>query len=275
MRQRGVGRINPTPSPQTERRFAPVIGVTASLNPEPNAQVGVPVVGVRGPDIDAVRRAGGIAILMPPVVDLSDIDRLLDRVDGLVFTGGPDIDPREYGEVAINETVEPAPEVDAFELPLMRRAIERDVPILALCRGCQVLGVAMGGALWQDLPSQRGIDILHRQYQSKSQTIAHGVAVVPGTKLHDVLELGPETDLRVNSLHHQAVRVVPAGLVASAHAPDGCIEALEMPERRFVVGVQWHPEFLDAEHEVHHRLFKALVEASRNHAMARPLPRRT
>lgn len=151
----------------------------------------------------------------------------------------------------------------------MRRAIERDVPILALCRGCQVLGVAMGGALWQDLPSQRGVEILHRQYETKSQTTAHGVAVVPGSRLHGVLELGDETDLRVNSLHHQAVRVVPTGLVASAHAPDGCIEALEMPERRFVVGVQWHPEFLDAEHQVHHRLFKALVEESRNHAVSR------
>ena len=151
----------------------------------------------------------------------------------------------------------------------MRRAVERDVPILALCRGCQVLGVAMGGALWQDLPSQRGVEILHRQYETKSQTTAHGVSVVPGSRLHGVLELGDETDLRVNSLHHQAVRVVPTGLVASAHAPDGCIEALEMPERRFVVGVQWHPEFLDAEHQVHHRLFKALVEASRNHAVSR------
>ncbi len=247
----------------------PVIGITASLNPEPNAQVGVPVVGVRGPDIDAVRRAGGIAVLIPPVVDLSDIDQFLDRVDGLIFAGGPDIDPGEYGEVAINETVEPAPEVDAFELPLMRRAIERDFPILALCRGCQVLGIAMGGALWQDLPSQRGVEILHRQYETKSQPTAHGVAVVPGTKLHGVLELGPETDLRVNSLHHQAVRVVPAGLVASAHAPDGCIEALEMPDRRFVLGVQWHPEFLDAEYEVHHRLFRALVEESRSHATSR------
>lgn len=241
----------------------------ASLNPEPNAQVGVPVIGVRAPDIDAVRRAGGIAILIPPFVDPSDIDQFLDRVDGLIFAGGPDIDPGEYGEVAVNETVEVAPGLDAFELPVMRRAIERDFPVLGLCRGCQVLGVAMGGALWQDLPSQRGVEILHRQYETKSQTTAHGVAVVPGTKLHGVLELGPETDLRVNSLHHQAVKVVPAGLVASAHAPDGCIEALEMPDRRFVVAVQWHPEFLDAEHEAQHRLFKAFVEVSRNHATSR------
>lgn len=247
----------------------PVIGITASLNPEPNAQAGVPVIGVRAPDIGAVRRAGGIVILMPPVIDLSDIDPFLDRVDGLIFAGGPDIDPGEYGEVAINETVEVAAGLDAFEFPLMRRAIVRDLPILGLCRGCQVLGVAMGGALWQDLPSQRGVEILHRQYETKSQTTAHGVVVVPGTKLHGVLELDTATDLRVNSLHHQAVRVVPPGLVASAHAPDGCIEALEMPGRRFVVGVQWHPEFLDAEHEVHHRLFKALVEESRNYATSR------
>ncbi|NDF95584.1 MAG: gamma-glutamyl-gamma-aminobutyrate hydrolase family protein [Proteobacteria bacterium] len=155
---------NPAPSPQSERRFAqsvssssatrrPVIGITGYAHIPENAPLGLPIIGARSADVHAVQLAGGLAFLLPPISDADEIDQVLDLVDGLLFTGGRDVDPAEYGESPVNDTVVVTPERDAFELPLMRRAVARDLPVLAICRGCQVMGVALGGSLWQDLPS--------------------------------------------------------------------------------------------------------------------------
>jgi putative glutamine amidotransferase len=203
----------------------------------------------------------------------------LERVDGVLFTGGRDIDPTCYGETALNDTVQPEPERDAFELPLARQAVSRDVPILAICRGVQVLNVALGGTLWQDLPAQRANVLAHRQTEPRDAT-THGVQVVAGSLLARTLAFGAgkaETaeaeaeavakaaeiaETATNTFHHQAVRAIAPGLIPTAFAADGTVEALEAPGKQFVLGVQWHPENLAPARPEHRRLFAAFVAAA-------------
>ncbi len=240
----------------------PLIGVTGFVQPHENLAAGLlPTIGARSADVHAVQEAGGIAVVLPPTDDPAAIERLLDTLDGFVFTGGRDVDPAHYGEEILNETVVVSPDRDAFELPLIRAAVERDMPVLAICRGCQVLGVALGGSLWQDVPSQLEDPQIHWQKAPRDH-VTHSVTLKPGTLLHRILDVGDALDLEVNTFHHQAIKTVPSALVATAHAPDGCVEGVESPARRFVVGVQWHPEFLAPAFGVHRRLFDALVAAS-------------
>lgn len=188
--------------------------------------------------VESVKRAGA----EPLVLANSDDPRaVLDRVDGILLTGGLDVDPVLYGE-APHPTTETAPERDRFEVPLSKAAVERDVPVLAICRGVQVLNVAAGGSLVQDIPSALTSDLAHAIDVPKNQ-IAHDVHVTPGTRL--AAALGPGTSLDtcpVNSRHHQAVGEVAPQFVVSAESPDGVVEAIERPASAFCLGVQWHPE---------------------------------
>ena len=212
-----------------------------------------PVIGVtpcsRVDDyLESVKRAGGEPIVLSNDDDPSVV---LDRVDGILLTGGLDVDPARYGETP-HPTTEPAPDRDTFELPLAHEAVERDVPIFAICRGVQVLNVAEGGTLIQDLPSEKPSPLRHSIVQPKNQ-IAHDVAVAPGTRLAaslspalaDVPGVKPRPTIvacPVNSRHHQAVGAVAPSFVVSAVASDGVVEAIERPGSAFCVGVQWHPE---------------------------------
>lgn len=247
---------------QQSRR--PLIGVTGSM-----VETGAGVKGVSLGEayLAAVRAAGGLPVILPPAGDTAIILETLERVDGLVFTGGRDVDPCHFGEPALNETVQPEPERDAFELPLAREAVARDVPLLAICRGVQVLNVALGGSLWQDLPAQRAGGLVHRQTASRD-TVTHTVQVVPDTLLARTLDASGAV-VATNTFHHQAVRAVPHGLIVAATASDGTVEAVEAPGRRFVLGVQWHPENLQAGRAEHRRLFQALVAAARAAATRR------
>jgi len=189
--------------------------------------------------VASVEAAGG----RPRVLEVSDSPRkVLGEIHGLVLTGGGDIDPVFYGEDR-HETVEDAePGRDEFELDLARRAVEADLPVLAICRGAQVLNVAFGGSLVQDIPSAVASDLQHTITHPKNQ-VAHDVAVRAGSKLEHAL--GPAVTAhtcRVNSRHHQSVARLGRGLEAVATAPDGVIEAIEAPGADFCVGVQWHPE---------------------------------
>jgi len=238
------------------------------------------VVGANEPYLTAVFAAGGLPVVLLPVDAPEAIAATLDAVDGLVFTGGMDVDPRHYGEAILNDTVKPEPERDAFELPLLRGALARDLPVLAICRGCQVLNVAAGGSLWQDLPAQRSghpghpghpahpahpaepgepLAVAHRQLAARD-AVTHAVRVAGGSLLAGVI--GGATTVDTNTFHHQAARTVADGLVAVAHATDGTIEGLESPHHAFVLGVQWHPEHLAATRPEHARLFRALVAAA-------------
>jgi len=210
--------------------------------------------------VESVKRAGA----EPVVLSTSDDPRaVLDRVDAILLTGGLDVDPALYGE-APHPTTEPAPDRDRFEVPLSRAAVERDVPVLAICRGVQVLNVASGGTLVQDIPSAVTSDLEHSIDVPKDQ-IAHDVRVTDGTRLAEALGPGTRLDTcSVNSRHHQSVGRVAPQFVVSAVSPDGVIEAIERPGAQFCVGVQWHPENFWRTGEFD-GLFDAFVDAARAH----------
>lgn len=198
----------------------------------------------------AIERAGGMPVVLPPM--LGDVHALLDRLDGICLSGGPDLDPVAYGAVERHAELGPTePSLDAFELALARAADERECPLLGVCRGAQALNVARGGTLHQHVPG-------HRQAEPGTVT-THAVDVAAGSRLAGVLGAGR---LEVNSFHHQAVETLGDGLCVVARAPDGTVEAIEAPAPRFLLGVQWHAETLAVE-APHAALFAALVEAAR------------
>ena len=218
--------------------------------------------------IASVEQAGGRA----RVLETSESPRrVLEEIDGLLLTGGGDIDPVLYGDDR-HPTVEDAePGRDEFEIDLARRAMSGDLPLLAICRGVQVMNVAAGGTLIQDIPSQVDSTLSHTIVEPKSAE-AHDVAIAPGSKLEQAL--GRRVDsahtCRVNSRHHQSIGRIGSGLVQSAVAPDGVIEAVEKSEADsgFCVGVQWHPENFWRTGEFT-PLFDAFVAAARDRLTVR------
>lgn len=184
--------------------------------------------------IESVKQAGG-----EPRALSNDDDpaAVLDSVDGILLTGGLDVDPSFYGE-AKHRATQTDPARDGFEMPLSREAVRRDLPLLAICRGVQVLNVAEGGTLIQDIPSAITSDLSH-SVSVPTDYPAHGVTVAPGSK---VAAATGNSACTVNSRHHQAVGTIASGFVASALSPDGVVEAIERPASTFCVGVQWHPE---------------------------------
>ena len=226
----------------------PIIGITAYLE---QARWGVwhtDAVLLPRSYVDSVRNAGGIPVLLPPVGADTGV---LSAVDALVLAGGADVEPERYGQRAGDKTVT-RPERDAFEFVLANAALDRGLPVLGVCRGMQVLNVALGGSLTQHLPDRVG----HTEHQPSPGVYGPGqVTLAAGSRVARIL--GTET--KCQCYHHQAVDRLGDGLVASGWAADGTIEAVELPGEEFVVGVQWHPE-QDVQ-EV--RLFAALVEAAR------------
>ena len=197
-----------------------------------------PVIGVAWPKPDYVaslERAGARVRVLDATRDR--LPGALGDCDGVLLTGGADVDPREYGE-AQHPTVELDAARDEYELALTKLAIARNLPLLAICRGVQILNVAAGGTLIQDLPSQHPSQIPHSVTEPKD-AIAHEVTITPHTCLSMLLG---KPAMAVNSRHHQAVKDAAAGFVVSAVSPDGIIEAIERPASTFCVGVQWHPE---------------------------------
>jgi putative glutamine amidotransferase len=186
--------------------------------------------------VSSVLKAGGLPVLLP-ILEPGHADAMLDGLDGLLLSGGGDIDPEHYGGVAVPAVAGVDPSRDAWELALVARAIERDLPVLGVCRGAQVINVAAGGTLIVDLPTVT--DVLHRAADRFEEDV-HPVEVRPGSRL--AWAMARET-AGVNTLHHQAVDRVGRGLRAVAWGPDGVIEAVEGKTAR-VLGVQWHPELL-------------------------------
>jgi len=199
------------------------------------------------------------------VLEVSESPRaVLDVLDGVLLTGGGDIDPVLYGEDRHPTVDDAEPGRDEFELDLARRAMESDMPLLAICRGAQVLNVAAGGTLVQDIPSAIETELTHTLKDPKD-CIAHAIRITRGSRLHEALGAGVDAacSCRVNSRHHQSVARLGRDLVASAVAPDGVIEAIEAPRATFCLGVQWHPENFWRTGEFK-PLFDAFVEAARD-----------
>jgi putative glutamine amidotransferase len=233
----------------------PVIGITAYAE---NARFGawdVPTAFVPLSYVRAVEEAGGRPLVVPPSED--GVQETLAALDGLILSGGADLDPELYGDAAHEETFGVDPVRDRGELALLTGALERDLPVLAICRGSQALNVALGGDLEQHIPDLLG----HELHKETPGTFSdHPVEVLPGTRLHDVL--GGRTDIK--SHHHQGFRRLGAGLREAARADDGTLEAVEDPSRRFALGVLWHPEA-----DEDRRLFEALVEEAKAYRAAR------
>ncbi len=211
--------------------------------------------------VDAVRKAGAIPMVIPPQPE--NAAEVVERLDGIVLAGGNDCDPAVYGE-ARHATVEPMdPRRQENDLSLARAAHDLGIPTLGICLGVQVMNVAAGGKLIQDIDSEMVTDIRHEGVPGNRSR--HDVRIEPGTRLASILGA---RSWNVNSSHHQAIRTAAPGFRVTAHADDGVIEGLEDPRHPFYVGVQWHPEDMPGE-ESATTLFRAFVEAARKHAEER------
>jgi putative glutamine amidotransferase len=229
----------------------PTIGITTTIDEQGYFRV-------RPEYPRAVEKAGGVPLLFAPGRP-DEVGTLLDRVDGLLLSGGSDIDPAIYGETP-HPTTQWVRERDDFELGLTREALARDMAILAICRGHQVLNVALGGTLVQDIPSQRPGAAAHAPKDIARWDVAHEVEILPDTRLRAIV--GRDV-LGVNSTHHQAVGALGNGLRLTARSRDGIVEGIESAPHRFAIGVQWHPEAMWNREPDHQELFRALIESAR------------
>lgn len=251
------------------RRERPLIGVTTSemrraesIQPTPEGEPPARLEMALGlPYLRGLEAAGGLPVVMPPLHEEA-IEPLLDRLDGICLSGGPDLDPEGYGAKPHPELGPVEPDLDRFELAVARRADAREMPILAICRGTQAINVVRGGALHQHLP-EISTEIVHRQ-QIPGDQPSHPVTIEPGSRLAEALAEDDEVAaLEVNSFHHQAIDRLGEGLRISARAPDGTVEAVEDPTRPFLIGVQWHAETL-VHRPYEAALFRHFVAACRH-----------
>jgi putative glutamine amidotransferase len=239
----------------------PVIGITPSPSEDKLPHGSFRRYAMAATYTEGVEAAGGIPVVLPP--QNNNVDMLLDRLDGLLFSGGGDVDPNRYGDPTRHANTYGIDDLrDTFEIDLLRAAIERDIPVLCICRGIQVANVALGGTLIQDIADQVGTQIEHRQdvagYRPPDKS--HTVRVEPGTRLHAIYG---EDEIETNSYHHQALDRISDDLVVVGRAPDGVIEAVDRPASGWFLGVQWHPEMMFKEHPEHLKPFTGLVRAAR------------
>jgi putative glutamine amidotransferase len=238
----------------TERRRRPIIGVTLDAE-KPGGYSKYPWYALRTNYIEALAGAGALPVCVPHVAALAD--DYLDGLDGLVVTGGAfDVDPALYGEGDRHASVVLKEGRTAAELALVKGALARDMPVLGICGGEQLLAVALGGTLVQHIPASVADALEHEQPNPRHEA-GHGVAILPGTMLRGIV--GADS-MAVNSSHHQAVRAPGPTATVNARAPDGVIEGIEDARFRFCLGVQWHPEFLIDHGD--RRMFDAFVQAA-------------
>jgi putative glutamine amidotransferase len=233
----------------------PLIGITADSE-EPGGYSKYPWYAIRQNYCSAVREAGGVPLVLPHEASL--VEQYADLIDGLLVSGGAfDVDPALFGETSKHPTVVLKEGRTDFEIGITRAMLKANKPILGICGGQQLLAVALGGSLIQHIPDEVKEPLAHEQPNPR-HLAGHNVKIAEGSKLHRITG---ETHIPVNSAHHQAVKAVPAHIVVDAVAPDGVIEGIEDPSRKFCIGVQWHPEFYISPADA--RLFTAFVDACR------------
>ncbi len=235
-----------------------IIGRTDRSSRPPN----LPLFAISQSYVLAVELGGGAPVVVPPYVEKTRLRAIFEHLDGLILSGGGDISPVFYGEEDGGLLWHVDEQRDRAELALARWALADKLPLLAICRGVQVLNVAAGGTLVQDIPTQFPDAVSHSSPVAGRPVpeIVHTVEVAVGSRLAALVEAGK---LGVNSAHHQAVKAVGAGLSVTARAPDGVIEGVEAPDHPFCIGVQWHPEVMAAGYPEMRRLFEGLAEAAR------------
>jgi putative glutamine amidotransferase len=235
----------------------PIIGITPSPAEDVQPHGTFTRYAMSSTYTEAVEAAGGVPLVIPP--QSGNVEEIVAAIDGLLLSGGADVAPQRYGDESIHErTYGIHPLRDELELALVKRAVAADVPVLCICRGIQVLNVALGGTLIQDIPDQYSSDIEHSQHRAgiANSESGHTVAVTPGSLLADVYG---STSIEVNSFHHQALRDVAPELQVNAVAPDEIVESVSRPASSWVLGVQWHPEMMFRAHPEHLKPFEALV----------------
>jgi putative glutamine amidotransferase len=232
----------------------PVIGIlTNILTIETGILTGNQRVYVNRDYIQAIVQSGGIPLLLPVVPEPEVIRKQIESVDALLISGGQDIDPQHYGEDHLPQLQEMCAERDHYEMEAIRYAFSRQRPILGICRGLQVLNVAFGGSLYQDIGHYFPLSLDHAQ---KSATDRHHVTLEKNSKLHRIL--GVES-LQINSFHHQSTKAIAPGFAVNARASDGIIEGIEKEDSHFVMGVQWHPEMMIHQDCLMLKLFNAFI----------------
>jgi putative glutamine amidotransferase len=205
--------------------------------------------------IDAIQKVGGIPILLPIIEDQESIRQQIELMDGIILSGGEDVQPFLYGEEPHPQLGLFDPERDVYEMRLIEMACAQEKPILGICRGLQILNVAFGGTLYQDLPTQYASGLQHSQ-QAPTDLAAHSVEIIPSTILEAILE---RREVMINSMHHQAIKQLAPGFIENARAKDGVIEGIEKPDYPFLVAVQWHPERMIHRYPEMLQLFESFV----------------
>ena len=234
----------------------PIIGVTTYQGEN---EEGYPIIALQRAYVDSLIQAGSVPVLIPACLPYESTMEQLGRVDGIVFTGGGDIAITQYNGKPNHRITNVDRERDSLELTLLELFIKNGKPFLGICRGFQLINVGLGGTLYSDIEDQKQGAIKHDYSHDCSRSfLAHKIEVRSGTRLEKIMGT---MDVSVNSLHHQGVKDISLRLISSAFAPDGLIEAIELPGHPFGIGVQWHPEWLKDQPAMRF-LFKALVEAA-------------
>ena len=239
----------------------PIIGVTPDFNPGDCQDMGgkEPTYFLRARYTQAIEDAGGIPFILPLMPDVAAWRRIISQVDGLLITGsGADLAPENYGQKQRYKFKCMSTERTTLELGVSRVAHKADVPMLGICGGMQSIAVALGGTLFQDINSQIKNSIPHQPICSATK-MTHSIQIEARSLLR---RIAGKATIQVNSSHHQSVKNVPSCLRTTAVAPDGIIEAIEAPDKHFLLGVQWHPEFLYERHSIQKKLFRALIKAA-------------
>lgn len=234
---------------------APLIGLTTYRM---QSRLGFPVFALAEAYVQAVNHAGAAPVLIPLGLSSTDLQAILSRLDGILFTGGGDIHPRQFAAPLDDLSKDIDEDRDSLEMDLLQSAVRSRLPFLGICRGLQLVNVGLGGTLYTDILAQHDQAIKHNYYPDWPRDhLAHPVQLAETSRIAGILGQGP---LLVNSLHHQGVQTLAPGLSPTAYAPDGIIEAVELQEYPFGLAVQWHPEWLQA-HDPMKALFRAFVQA--------------
>lgn len=238
----------------------PIIGISGNiLISEGGSFPGMERAYVNADYVNSVAAVGGVPVILPVVENYEAAEAQMRSVDGLLLSGGYDVNPLLYGEEPTEKQDFIYPEIDEHDINLINIACKMNKPILGICKGIQVLNVAFGGTLYQDLSQMEECFIKHSQ-NSKRDMAGHTVEILKYTKLHDIFG----DSIITNSFHHQAVKEIAPNFIANAWSKDGVIEGIEMQREGFVMGVQWHPEGMVKKYPEMIKLFEALVDAARN-----------